>query len=67
MSSRPLVSFLLEIAASGLIIWMSTRPDIRGLAAGFWLAVWRGARTVAQAAGRLGMRAEVRYFETVKL
>jgi hypothetical protein len=63
---RPFLSFLLEIAASGLVFYTSTHPDTN-FAAAFWLIIWKGARNVAQAAGRLGMRAEVRYFETVKL
>lgn len=66
MDKRPFLSFLLELAASGLMLYASSHPDTN-LAAAFWLAVWKGARNVAQAAGRLGMRAEVRYFETVKL
>lgn len=66
MNNRPLLSFLLELAASGLMLYTSAHPNANFLAA-FWLAVWKSARTVAQSAGRLGMRAEVRYFATVKL
>jgi hypothetical protein len=63
---KPILSLVLEVAAAGIMLYTSINPDVNLMAA-FWLAVWKGARTVAQAAGRLGMRAEVRYFETVKL
>lgn len=56
----------MELAASGLMLYASSHPDTN-FAAAFWLIIWKGARNVAQAAGRLGMRAEVRYFQTVKL
>lgn len=63
---KPFLSFLMELAASGLMLYASAHPDVN-FAAAFWLIIWKGARNVAQAAGRLGMRAEVRYFEIVKL
>jgi len=56
----------MELAASSAMLYVSAHPDTN-FAAAFWLIIWKGARTVAQAAGRLGMRAEVRYFQTVKL
>lgn len=65
MNKHPFLSFLLEMAATGVMIYTSANPDIN-IAAAFWLAIWRTARTIASAAGRLGMRAEVRYFATVK-
>jgi hypothetical protein len=65
MNEHPILSFLLEMTATGVMIWTSANPDINLLAA-FWLIVWRSAQSVAVAAGKLGMRAEVRYFATVK-
>lgn len=66
MNSRPFLSFLLEVAATGIMLYTSAAPDANLLAL-FWLTIWKTARTVALTAGRLGMRAEVRYFATVKL
>jgi hypothetical protein len=66
MKDHPFVSFLLEMAATGVMLYTSANPDINLLAA-FWLAIWKSAQTVAVAAGRIGMRAEVRYFATVKI
>lgn len=66
MHHHPLLSFLLELAAAGIMLYTSANPDVNLIAA-FWLMIWKGAATVAQAAGRLGMRAEVRYFATVQL
>lgn len=66
MRNHPLVSFLLEAAAAGIMLYTSANPDVN-LTAAFWLMVLKASRTVAQAAGRLGMRAEVRYFATVQL
>lgn len=63
---KSIVSLLLEAAAAGLMLYTSLNPDINVMA-GFWLLIWRTARTVATAAGRLGMRAEVRYFATVQI
>jgi hypothetical protein len=66
VKEHPFLSFLLELAATGVMLYTSANPDINLLAA-FWLAIWKTSRTIAVAAGRLGMRAEVRYFATVKL
>ena len=66
MDKHPFLSFLLEMTATGVMIYTSANPDINLLAA-FWLVIWRGARSIASTAGRVGMRAEVRYFETVKI
>lgn len=64
MNHRSLLSFLIEAAASGIMMYAAAHPDTNYPAL-FWLIVVKGARTVAQVAGRLGMRAEVRYFATV--
>lgn len=66
MDKHPLASFLLEMAATGIMIYTSANPDVN-FAAAFWLAVTKAARTIAEAAGRIAIGAEVRYFATVKL
>jgi hypothetical protein len=63
---KPFLSFVIELAASGLMLYASAHPDAN-YAAAIWLIILKGSRYVAQAAGRLAMRAEVRYFETVRL
>lgn len=63
---KPFLSLVMEYIASGVMLWVTINPDVN-IAAALWLLIWKGSRYVAQAAGRLGMRAEVRYFETVKL
>lgn len=66
MKEHPFLSFLLEMAATGVMLYTSVNPDGNLLAA-FWYTIWQSARTVAVAAGRIGMRAEVRYFATVSI
>jgi hypothetical protein len=63
---KPFLSLVLEAVASGIMLYMSINSDVN-IAAALWLMIWKSARTVAQVAGRLGMRAEVRYFQIVKL
>jgi len=63
---KPFLSFLLEVAAAGFMLYTSANPDMN-YAAALWLATWKICRTVAATAGRFAMRAELRYFDVVKL
>jgi hypothetical protein len=63
---KPFLAIAIEWAAAAAIIYMSTTPDANLIAA-VWLAIWKASRAVAELAGRLGMRAELRYFASVKL
>jgi hypothetical protein len=66
MEPRSILSVLLELAASGLVLYSTLNPDINLLAAA-WLALWKASQATARAAGRVAMRAELRYFAIVKL
>jgi hypothetical protein len=63
---KPFLAMALEWVAAAAMIYLSTTPDAN-LAALAWLVIWKACRAVAEFAGRLGMRAELRYFATVKL
>lgn len=62
---KPFLSFLMELAATGIMLYTQINPEINFTAA-LWLIIWKTARAIAHTAGRIGMRAEVRYFQTVK-
>lgn len=66
MNKHPLLPFLLEMAATGVMLYVSINPEIN-LAAGFYLILMKVSRGIAEIAGTIGMRAEVRYYQTVKL
>lgn len=65
MGKNLLVVALELTAAAGLMLYSTANPDINILAT-IWLTIWKASQTVAHAAGKLGMRAELRYFEVVK-
>jgi hypothetical protein len=58
---KPILPLLLEVAAASLMLYSSLNPDIN-LAAAFWLMVMKVSQGLAHVAGRVGMKAELRYF-----
>lgn len=62
---KPILPLVLEVAAASLMLYASMNPDIN-LAAVFWLMVMKAAQGVAHVAGRVGMKAELRYFTHVQ-